>query len=117
MATIPDKLTHEYLDIIHKYYPRLGSLLDLCYVKVIDCFIERLGKRCYYIGIYCPDELVQSVYTHHRDLQEVAENMGLTDAVLLNAARIIRDPMSKLKIEDPRLWLEIYWVALQRFSL
>ncbi len=117
MAIIPDRLAHEYLDIVQKYYPTVGRILNFCYVKVIDCFIERLGKRCYYIGIYCPDEFLQSVYVYHRELKDVAENMGLMDVVLLNASRIVRDPKSKLKEDNPRLWLEIYWIAMQKFHL
>lgn len=116
MATVPDKVTQEYLEVIHKYYPRIGQLLEGCYVKVIDCFIERLGKRVYYLGIYCPDELILTIYTYHKYLKEVAENMGLIEVVLINASKVIRDPLSRLKNDDPRLWLELYWLAIQKFN-
>jgi hypothetical protein len=116
METIPERLAYEYREVIDKYYPRAGQLLNGCYIKVIDCFIERLGKRVYYLGIYCPDELILTIYTYHKYLKEVAENMGLVEVVLINASNVIRDPLSKLKADDPRLWLELYWLATQKFN-
>jgi hypothetical protein len=44
-------------------------------------------------------------------LRELAENMGLIQVVCLNAKRLLRDPMSKLKQSEPRLWLELQLVA------
>ncbi|NEP44342.1 MAG: hypothetical protein F6K35_36015 [Okeania sp. SIO2H7] len=31
--------------------------------------------------------------------------------LFINASRLIRDPMSRLKQDNPRLWLELYWIA------
>ncbi|CCH68192.1 hypothetical protein RINTHH_20370 [Richelia intracellularis HH01] len=45
-------------------------------------------------------------------LREIAESMGLVQVVLLNATRLLRDPMSKLKQADPRLWLELHLLAV-----
>jgi hypothetical protein len=44
-------------------------------------------------------------------LREIADNMGLVQVVCINAKPILRDPMSKLKKTNPRLWLELQWVA------
>jgi hypothetical protein len=44
-------------------------------------------------------------------LREIAENMGLVQVVCMNAKRLLRDPKSKLKDNDPRLWLDLQMVA------
>lgn len=43
--------------------------------------------------------------------REIAENMGLMQVVFMNATRLLRDPKSRLKQADPRLWLELHFVA------
>ncbi len=115
METITDKLAQEYIDIVSRYYPTLKQLLDSCYVKVVDCYLERLGKRCYYLVVYCPSKQVKKVYQYYQELKDVAENMGLIQVVILDVVRIIRDPLSTLKETNPHLWLEIYWVATKNY--
>ncbi|WP_242032761.1 hypothetical protein [Oscillatoria sp. FACHB-1406] len=44
-------------------------------------------------------------------LKDIAENMGLVEVIFLNANRIIRDPLSRLKQDDFRFWLELHWIA------
>jgi hypothetical protein len=80
-------------------------------VKVITCFWGRPARRLQYIGIYCSGEMLPYVQTQKEILREVAENMGLVQVVCMNAKRLLRDPMSKLKDNDPRLWLELQMVA------
>ena len=37
--------------------------------------------------------------------------MGLVQVVFRNASRLLRDPMSKIKQSDPRMWLDLQWVS------
>lgn len=113
MAISKQQLAHEFVSVINSYYPKSAQMLNSCYVKVLECYLERLGKRLYYIGIYHSNELAAEIRSQHKFFKEIAENMGLVEVVYLNANRLIRDPKSKLKQENPRLWLELFWVATQ----
>ncbi len=107
-----DVLANEFTKIVNHYYPKTGELLDGCYVKVITCFWGRPAKRFQYIGIYCSDDKIPLIKAQREILREVAENMGLIQVVCMNAKRLLRDPMSKLKQSEPRLWLELQLVAV-----
>ncbi len=106
-----DILAKEFIRVVNHYYPSIGELLDGCYVKVITCFWGRPARRLQYIGIYCSEEMIPYVQAQKEILREVADNMGLIQVVCMNARRLLRDPMSKLKQSEPRLWLELQWVA------
>ncbi|MDJ0734048.1 MAG: hypothetical protein QNJ47_08210 [Nostocaceae cyanobacterium] len=106
-----DILIQEFRRIVNLYYPKLGKLLDNCYVKVITCHWGRPPKRLQYIGIYCSQEMMSDVQAYQDVLRDIAENMGWTQVVFLNAQRLLRDPLSKLKQADPRLWLELHLLA------
>ncbi|MEH2258743.1 hypothetical protein [Nostoc sp.] len=111
-----DILAKEFTRVVNHYYPQVGELLDGCYVKVITCFWGRPARRLQYIGIYCSDEMISCVQAQKEILREVANNMGLIQVVCMNAKRLLRDPMSKVKENNPRLWLELQWVALSDSS-
>ena len=104
-------LAQEFIRVVNDYYPTLGELLAGCYVKVITCFWGRPAKRFQYIGIYCREDIMPYIQAQKQILRELAENMGLIQVVCLNAKRLLRDPMSKLKQSEPRLWLELQLVA------
>jgi len=106
-----ENLTLEFLDIVDRFYPSAGPVLRCCYVKILECYLERLGKRCYYLGIYYPEWLRDKLEAHNDAFKDIAENLGLVQVVFINASRLIRDPMSRLKRDNPRLWLELYWIA------
>lgn len=107
-----DILAREFTRIVSEYYPQVGELLKYCHVKVIRCQWGRKEKNhLQYIGIYCPGEMISDLQAHQQIFREIAENMGLTQVVFLNATRLLRDPMSKLKRADPRLWLELHLLA------
>lgn len=110
-----ENLAQEFKKIVNTYYPESGKVLKFCYVKVIDCYIERLRRRFYYVGVYYPEALIASIKAQQDVFKEIAENMGLAGVVCLNANQIIRDPMSRLKHENPHLWMELYWIAVQAF--
>ena len=48
------------------------------------------------------------IETKKNIFREIAENMGLAQVVFLNSSRLLRDPMSKLKHADPRLWFDLH---------
>ncbi len=106
-----DILAKEFVRVVKNYYPKLGELLDGCHVKVITNYWGRPPKRLQYIGIYCSEQMMPHVQVHKEVLRELADNMGLVQVVFLNASRLLRDPMSKIKQSDPRLWLDLHWVA------
>jgi hypothetical protein len=108
-----ERLAREFTQVIDRIYPKTGKLLHKCYVKVVEFYLRRLRKRYYYITIYCPEYLSSSLQLHKHLLKEVAENMGLIDVVFVNATRLLRDPMSKIKQEDARFWLELHWLVSQ----
>ena len=101
----------EYIRVINEYYPKVGEMLDGCYVKVVTTYCGRPPKRLRHLGIYCPEEIISYVQTHKQKLTDVAENMGLIQVVFRNASRLLRDPMSKIKQSDPRMWLDLQWVS------
>jgi hypothetical protein len=111
MTIKPEYLAQEYITLVNNYHPTAGELLDYCYVKILECYLERMEKRFYYIGVYYPDAISTEIKKQQDDLREVAENMGLIAVVCINATRLVRDPVAKLKEENPRLWLELHWVA------
>jgi hypothetical protein len=106
-----DLLAKEFTRIIKQYYPTVGELLDGCYVKVIVSYWGRPPKRIRYVGIYCSDEIMPNIQAKKEYLREIADNMGLMQVVFLNATRLLRDPKSTLKSADPRLWLELHFIA------
>jgi hypothetical protein len=109
-----EKLAQEFTQVVERVYPRTGRLLQRCYVKVVEFYLRRLRKRFYYITIYCPESLCATLQVHRHVLKEIAENMGLIDVVFVNATRLLHDPMSKIKEEDPRFWLELHWLSSQK---
>lgn len=106
-----DILAQEFTRILDHYYPDLGEILENCHVKVITSFWGRPARRFQYIGIYCSDDIMPLVQSQKEILREVAENMGLIQVVCINAKRLLRDPLSKLRQSEPRLWLDLHLVA------
>ncbi|MGB6300922.1 MAG: hypothetical protein WBF90_32760 [Rivularia sp. (in: cyanobacteria)] len=106
-----DTLANEFIRVISEYYPKVGEVLDGCYVKVVTNYWGRPRKSFQHIVIYCPEELISYVENHKHKLTDVAENMGLIQVVFRNASRLLRDPMSKIKQSDPRMWLDLQWVS------
>lgn len=113
----PEQLSEEFVEVALKYYPESREVLSFCHVKILECYLERSGKRLYYLGIYYPEGMLDRVQTQQDVFKEIADNMGLIEVVYLNASRLVRDPLSRIKHENPRLWLELYWIALQKSEI
>jgi hypothetical protein len=112
-----DYLVQEFVHLVGNYYPEAGKVLDFCYVKVLECYLERSGRQFYYLGIYYPQERRRELQAQQQAFKDIAENMGLIEVVSINATRLVRDPMSKLKKDNPKFWLELYWIATQHHFL
>ena len=106
-----DYLVHEFVHLVQKYYPETQVFLNQCHVKILECYLERSGRQFYYLGIYYPQEIHAQLLAHQEAFKDIAENMGLIEVVCINATRLVRDPLSKLKQDNPRFWLELQWIA------
>ncbi|GBF79037.1 hypothetical protein [Aphanothece sacrum] len=109
---IRERLVQEYLEIINRYYPKVGDLLKDCHVTLCQVSLRKSRENhYYYLAIYYSSPRSKTVVSYQNELKEVAENLGLVDVTFLNAKTLIRDPLSQLKQQNPRLWLELYWLV------
>lgn len=106
-----EKLAQEYINIINNYYPLAGKMLRHCLVKVIKLNSRCNNQSCYYLCIYYPDKIGERLLQQQDVFRDAAENMGLVEVVFLNANHLVKDPLSKIKQEDFRFWLELCWIA------
>jgi hypothetical protein len=107
-----EKLADNFNTIIEEMHPRVWELLRHCYVKVITpCLMRSCVSPVQYIGIYCPDEILVSLVVEKDLLREIAKYLGLPEVVCLNATKLLRDPLSRLKTTYPNLWLELLWIT------
>ena len=104
-----EELAKEFRDLVNRYYPKTGQILQRCCVKVITTHWGRPLRRVQYVGIYCPEEVIDLVSIELDALRDIAENMGLEQVICRNANRLLRDPLSKIKQTEPRFWLELHW--------
>lgn len=115
-----EDLAQQFTVIIEYTHPQVWELLRQCYVKVINsksyltiANIKTCIRYTRYIGIYCPNQLINAVKAQKNLLREVAEYVGLVEVVCLNANNLMRDPLSNLKENYPHLWLDLLWVVTQ----
>jgi len=108
-----DRLAQEFSKMVKQFYPTAGELLKHCYVMVITSYWGKPPQRLRHVGIYCADEMIRSVEAKKEAFRDVADNLGLTDVVCINATRLLRDPLSKIKRENGRFWLELHWIVSQ----
>lgn len=106
-----EKLAQEYIKILNSYYPLAGGLLSHCLIKIIKLNSDCHHKYFYYLGIYYPEQIGNLILEQQDVFRDAAENMGLVEVVFLNADRLIKDPLSKIKEQDFRFWLELCWLA------
>ncbi len=108
---LEEELVKEFIRVVDLFYPPTGKVLHHCHVKVIKSYWGRPPKELQYLGIYCPESIISAVRAHKDELREVAHAMGLAEVVCMNATRLLRDPISKFKLVDPRFWLELHWIV------
>lgn len=106
-----ERLAREYIHVIYNYYHIAGQLLRHCLVKVLNLNSKSTNKHCYYLGIYYPERIGARLLEQQDIFKDAAENMGLIEVVFLNANNLVKDPQSKIKLQDFRFWLELCWIA------
>ncbi|NJL57553.1 hypothetical protein HC928_22305 [bacterium] len=109
-----EKLAEEFKLAVERCYPRVGTLLHQCHVRVIVTSWGQPARELEYLGIYCPSNLIKTMRSEKDILRGMALMFGLTEVIYLNATALVRDPKSSLKQDDPKLWLELCWVATSR---
>lgn len=109
-----ESIAKEFLAIVAKVYPSVSRLLQHCRVRIVHSFWGDPPRRLHYVAVYCPEDLVAAVQSQHEPMKEIAENMGLSTVICINATRLLRDPHSKLQSADPRFWLELSWLVTDR---
>jgi len=105
-------LVQKFITIVEEYCPQLGELLQYCHVELVNSYWGLPPKLIQHFVVYYPNLLSISINAYKDTLRAVAKNLGISNAVCMNATRIIRDPASTLKQRNPVLWLELHWVAV-----
>ncbi|MDX2098873.1 MAG: hypothetical protein SFW36_13945 [Leptolyngbyaceae cyanobacterium bins.59] len=105
-----EDIIQEFITIFTKLYPSIGPILHQCHVRIIHSSWGNPPKDLQYISIYCSENLVSIVQEHLDALRDIAQNIGLSEVVCINASRLVRDPLSKIRWSSPRLWLELHWL-------
>ncbi|HEY9828274.1 MAG TPA: hypothetical protein V6D19_22780 [Stenomitos sp.] len=98
----------EFTTLVERTHPQAGALLQHCRIKLITTHWGRPPKRLDYIAIYCSEALIEAVSAQKEAFRHISNYMGLAEPVFRNASRLLRDPMSKLKQDAPRFWLELH---------
>ena len=108
-----EELAKEFIKIINGYYPAVSGLMRHCLLKILQLDATRTQpqQRLYYLVIYYPEKIGARLLQQQDVFRDAAENMGLVEVVFINANRLIKDPLSKIKQQDFRLWLELCWLA------
>ena len=105
-------LVQKFITVAQGRCPKLGELLQYCHVELVNSYWGYPPKLIQHFVVFYPNMLFASVNTYKDIFRSVAQDLGLSDAVCINATRIIRDPASRLKEKNPTLWLELQWVAV-----
>ncbi|MDF5731986.1 MAG: hypothetical protein PUP92_29280 [Rhizonema sp. PD38] len=105
-------LVQKFITVAKGRCPKLGELLQYCHVEIVNFYWGCPPKLFQHFAVYSPNVLFVLVNAYKDILKGVAIDLGISDALCMNATRIIRDPASRLKEKNPSLWLELQWVAV-----
>lgn len=111
MMLTEEILVQKFTAVLNERCPELGGLLQYCHVELVNSYWGKPPKLYQHFVVYSPDQLFPSVNAYKDIFKGVANDLGISEAICMNATRIIRDPASRLKQKDPFLWLELQWVA------
>ncbi|GAA6614814.1 hypothetical protein [Scytonema sp. NUACC26] len=102
----------EFITIIDRSFPEVKELLNHCYVKLIQSFCGQESSYFLpYIAIYSPNNMIAAVKAQMPVFKIVAKYVGIFEVVCINATCLLHHPMSKLKQDNPHLWLELHWIT------
>ncbi|MEH2253103.1 hypothetical protein [Nostoc sp.] len=105
-------LVQKFITVAQGRCPKLDELLQYCHVELVNSYWGYPPKLIQHFVVYYPNMLFASVNAYKNIFRGVAQDLGISDAVCINATRIIRDRSSRLKEKNPILWLELQWVAV-----
>jgi hypothetical protein len=105
-------LVQKFITVVEERCDKLGELIEYCHVELVNSYWGFPPKLIQHFVIYYPNLLCTSVNAYKNIFRSVAIDLGISDAVCINATHILRDPASTLKQKNPMLWLELHWVAV-----
>ncbi|GAA6615158.1 hypothetical protein [Scytonema sp. NUACC26] len=112
------ELIGEFITIVNQSFPEVRTLLKYCSVQLVRSFWGQSHTHFLpYIAIYCPNNVFLAVKAQISVLRQVAKYMGLAEVVCLNATRLLQDPKSRLKHDNPQLWLELQWITSESTNI
>lgn len=104
-------LVEKFTTVFKERRPELAGLLGCCHVELVNAYWGKPAKLTQYFVVYSPTYLFASVNAYKDILRDIAKDLGISEAICMNATRIISDRASTLKQKNPILWLELQWVA------
>lgn len=104
-------LVEKFTSLVKERCPYLGNLLQNCHVELVNSYWGRPAKLSQHFVVYCPEHVFPLINPRKLIFRGIAKNLGIPEAICMNATRIIRDPASTLKDKDPVLWLELQWIV------
>ncbi|MBD2593561.1 hypothetical protein H6G74_04355 [Nostoc spongiaeforme FACHB-130] len=116
MMLTEETLVEKFTTVVKERRPELNTLLKYCHVELVNSYWGKPEKLLQYFVIYAPHQLLASVSAYKETFRSVAEDLGIANAICMNATRIIRDRCSKLKQKDPILWLELQLLVSQHLE-
>ncbi|KYC41835.1 hypothetical protein WA1_17585 [Scytonema hofmannii PCC 7110] len=112
------ELIEEFTTIVNQSFPEVGRLLKYCSVQLVQSFREQSHVHFVpYIVIYCPNHVFLSVRAQISVFRQVVKYIGLAEVICLNASRLLQDPKSRLKQDNPQLWLELQWIIAESANI
>ena len=111
-----EALVQKFTTVVKDRCPELSGLLQYCHVELVSFYWGKQQKLLQHFVVYSPSQLFTSVNDYIGIFRGVAQDIGLSDVICMNATRIIRDPGSTLKQRNPILWLELQWVVGQHLE-
>ncbi|WP_199336336.1 hypothetical protein [Nostoc sp. FACHB-110] len=108
-----ETLVEKFTTVVKERCPELNALLPYCHVELVYSYWGRPQKLLQYFVIFAPHQVFASVNGFTGSFRSVAQDMGIANALCMNATRIIRDRCSTLKQKDPVLWLELQLLVSQ----
>jgi hypothetical protein len=109
-------LVQKFTTVVKQRCPKLGGLLQHCHVELVNSYWGKPPKLSQHFVVYSQDQLFPLINAYKAILRRVAKDLGISEAICMNATRIIRDPASTLKQIDPVLWLELQWMVAKHLE-
>lgn len=117
MMLTEEILVQKFTTVAKERCPEISDLLQYCHIELVSFYWGVNPKLCQYFVVYFPHQLFTSIIEYRDIFRDIAQDLGTSEAICMNATRIIRDPGSNLKQTNPVLWLELQWVAAQHLEM